>query len=142
MFDAIRVVADIFTIFASGIAIYLFIFQRHTISSAFKILLSYAWRTTLTELEGNIEGLSRLNTGDPSGKDEAINTISELIGQIRGNQRLRSRWRDLVPKLNAFVNNPERLTEPKKRSLVSELRERLRRLEFEHFEDPGGGYQP
>lgn len=135
----ISVGADVFTIVASGIGIYLFICQRGPISSAFKVLLSYAWRTTLTELKNNIEDLSKLKTDDSTDKNEALNVIGDIVGQINSSKRLKGEWADLLSKLNGFMKNPERLTEPMKRSLTSELRGRLRQLEFEPFEETSGG---
>ncbi len=135
MHQAINVVADVFTIGASGIAIYLFMFQGKRIATIFRVLTSYAWQGTLSDLKNYIDRLGDLNVGNPEDVDEAISLLSEIGGQIRGNRRLRSLWRDLLPQLNRHIDEAGFLTEPRRRSLVALLRERFRSLSIEQQEN-------
>eukprot|EP01133_Synstelium_polycarpum_P004197 gene4198-4891_t len=56
--DIVGLFADIFTIGASAIAIYLFVFKRDAIASVFSLLLNYSYQLSLTELK---EKLDRIN---------------------------------------------------------------------------------
>lgn len=126
----ISTASDVFTIVASGIAIYLFIFKRKSISTAIKLLLSYSFQVTISELKSKIDRLSDLNANEPSQKEEIICLINEIIGQIRGNKKLKVEYSDILKMLTQVTRHPDNLSEPRKRSITSELRERLRHLDI------------
>ena len=127
--------ADLFTVIASGIAIYLYIFKRDTISSAFKVLVNYSYQITLSELRAKLERLNDLNENEPTHVEQIINILNEIVGQIRGNKNLRHEFEDVLEKISELAENPKGLTEPKKRSLVSELREGLRHYDVNSYKD-------
>jgi len=137
--DIIQIIANVFTIIASGIAIYLFIFKLDTISNAFKVLLNYSYQITLSELNAKLERLNDLNANDSSHKEEIVNIFNEIVGQIRGNKKLKKEFSGIFKKLSIYAESPNKLTEPKKRSIVSELRERLRHINFKSFDEMIGG---
>lgn len=128
----ISTITDIFTILASGIAIYVFWTNRHSIASAIRILLSYSSQIALSDLQTKLEKLNELTVNDSTQKDEVINILNDILGQIRGNKVLHRHCSELLKKLTSLAENPEKcLTEPKKRAFVSELRERLRHVAIE-----------
>jgi hypothetical protein len=135
----VSLISNVFTIATSGIAIYLFLFKRETISSAFKVLLNYSSQITLSELRAKLERLNNLNTNEPTHIDEIVNIFNEIVGQIRGNKKLRKECSVILKKLSVYAEYPEKLTEPRKRNIVSELRENLRHINIESLDELIGG---
>jgi hypothetical protein len=131
----VTAIADVFTIAASGIAIYLVIAKRHVISSVFRVLLSFSSQITLIELKTKLERLNDLNVNDPDQKITVINVLHEIIGQIRGNKNLLKQCEGLISRIATVCEDKRRLTEPNKRSLVSELREQLRNIDVQNYSD-------
>lgn len=120
--------ADLFTIVASGIAIYLFFTKRKEISNAFSLLLSWSFQTTLSDLRSKLERLNEYNATEQSELPEIRNILHEIAGQIRGNPRLVAAAPQLASRVESLAGS-KRLTEPQKRSIVSEIREVLRNIE-------------
>ena len=139
LLETASLVANIFTILASGIAIYLFFFKRKTISTAFKVLVNYSFQMTLSELRAKLDRLNDLNTNEPSHTEEIVNIFNEIVGQIRGNRKLSKEYTEILEKLTGYAESPKKLTEPRKRSIVSELRERLRHIDIEDLDELAGG---
>jgi hypothetical protein len=135
MASIISFISNLFTIVASGIAIYLFFFKRNSISSVFRLLLNYSFQITLTELKTKLEQLNDLNTNDAADKGEIINKFSELAGQINGNKLLLKNCGEISRKLLRYAGNPSKLTEPIKRSLISELREKIRGIDVQNYDE-------
>ena len=134
VFDVVHLIADVFTIAASGIAIYLFVAKRAEITAAFRLLLSYSYQTTLAELKEKLERLNEYNANEPNDLPEIRNICHEIAGQIRGNPKILA----AAPNLAQKVENTaamKRLTEPLKRSLVSEVREVLKNMNVSSIED-------
>jgi hypothetical protein len=121
-------ISNIFTVFASSIAIYLFLFKRKTISTVFNLLINYTYQLSLSEVKEKIERLNEYNAKDPEQNEKIVNIFNEIIGQIRGNQKLKVHFTELLVTLEDLVSDKRKLTEPRKRAAVSELRERLRHL--------------
>jgi len=90
--DAISFISDIFSVAASGIAIFLFLFKRKEISSAFGILLNYTYQLSLSELKEKLERLNEYNAKDPEELETVVNIFHEIMGQIRGNDKLKSHF--------------------------------------------------
>ena len=126
--------SNILTILASGIAIYLFIVNKEKISSAINLLLNYSKQITLSELKFKIERLNDFTTNDVEQKKEVINILSEIEGQILGNKQIENELKIQLEKISDFVDNSKSLTEPKKRSLVSELRESVRNIDISNYQ--------
>ena len=131
--------ADVFTILASSIAIYLFLFKRQAISSAFKVLANYSLQITFSELNKKIDEINDLNIGEQTDMAEIVNLLNDIVGQIRGNKILRKQCSEILARIEIAVGNTKRLNEQRKRSLVSELRESLRHISIENFDDLIGG---
>ncbi len=139
MIRAIDLISNVFTILASGIVIYLFIFKRQTISTIFKILLNYSFQITLSELRTKLDRLNDLNANEPSHIEEITNIFNDIVGQMRGNKKLRGKCSEILDKLSAYAESSKKLTEPRKRSVVSELREHLKHVDVENIDELLGG---
>ncbi|KOY02216.1 hypothetical protein [Pseudomonas nunensis] len=134
--------SDVFTIFASGIAIYLFVFKRKAISSVFSLLLNYSYQLSLSEMKEKLERLNDCNAKNPEHLDTIMNILHELLGQVRGNDKLKLIMADQVRSIEVVVTNDskgKRITEPQKRALISEIREKVRHLNVQNIDDLVGG---
>ncbi len=129
----IATISDVFAFLASLIAVYLFLFKREKISSAFNLLINYSKQLTLTDLKAKFERLNDYNANDEKQKDEVINILHEIEGQINGNKILKEEFGDVLKKVSSFTGAKKEITEPYKRSLVSELRENLRNIDIENY---------
>lgn len=125
--------ANVMTIFASGLAIYIFYFNKEKIISAINFILNYSNQLTLTDLKFKIERLNDYNSNDTGQKAEVVNILNEIEGQILGNKNLKEKLEEQLVKIENFTANPKLLTEPKKRSLVSELKESIRNLDISNY---------
>jgi hypothetical protein len=123
------------TIFASGLALYIFFFNRKKISTAINFILNYSNQLTLTDLKFKIERLNDYNTNDVGQKTEVVNILHEIEGQILGNKNLKEKLKEQLEKIAIFTSNSKLLTEPKKRSIVSELKESLRNIDVSNYND-------
>ena len=124
----ISFISNLFTIGASGIAIWLFIAKKETFRSLFSILINYSFQLTISEIKEKIERLNEYNAKSPDELDKIVNIVNEIVGQIRGNETLKDHFAELLTRLELLVSDKRKLTEPRKRAIVSELRERLRNL--------------
>jgi hypothetical protein len=131
----ISLVANILTIATAGIALYVFFFNREKITSAINFILNYSNQLTLTDLKFKIERLNDFNAGDTTQKGEVINILHELEGQIIGNGTLKLKLQDQLTKISTYTSNTKLLTEPRKRSLVSELKESIRNIDVANYGD-------
>jgi hypothetical protein len=126
--SAVSLVASMFTMAASAIAIYLFWTKRKDLSTAFQLLLSWSFQTTLAELKGKLERLNEYNANEDADVSEICNILHEIAGQIRGNPKLLIVAPLLAERLESLAMK-NRLTEPRKRSMVSEIREVIKNIQ-------------
>lgn len=126
--DIVSLIANAFTVVTSAIAIYVFVCKGPELRSAFALLLNWSFQLTLTELKSKLERLNEYNANEPTEIDELRNILHEVAGQIRGNSRLSRTAPHLVERLEGLANS-KKLTEPRKRAMISELRETLRNIE-------------
>ena len=131
--EAVTGMSNIFTIIASGIAIYVFLTKRRELSRALQILLNYSFQTTLNELREKLERLNEYNANEPADVLEIRNILHEIAGQIRGNEKLLSASSELLGRIEGLAQS-KKLSEPSKRSMVSELREVIRNIQVNTFE--------
>ena len=129
----VNFIGNIFTIIASSIAIYIFIFNREKITSALNFILNYSTQLTLTDLKFKVERLNDFNAGNNDQKIEIINILHEIEGQILGNALLKEKLNSQLQKIESFTQSPKSISEPRKRSLVSELRESIRNMDVNNF---------
>lgn len=136
-FDVLGAVANVFTILAAGLALVLFVLNRAKLSAAFRLLLTFSFQTTLTELKEKIERLNEYNANEPTHLSEIRNILHEIVGQIRGNSRLAEAIPALASKIEALAQS-KRLTEPSKRSIISEVREKIRSIQVNALDSTAG----
>lgn len=134
IYNIVSFLSNIFTIIATGIAIYIYTFKRQSIASFFNIMLNYSTQISLTELRTKLETLNDLNAEDEKERKEVINILNDIAGQIKGNPTLREKCK-VLEKLTEYTDNPENLNEPIKRNIVSELRENIRSIEFQSYRE-------
>ena len=125
--------ANLLTIIASGIAIYLFINNREKLSSALNAIVNYSIQLTLSELKYKVERLNDYTTNDKDQLTEVINILNEIEGQINGSKILGAALSEQLAKISNFTSSPRTLSEPKKRSLVAELREKIRHIDVSNY---------
>lgn len=132
---AINVVSDLFTIGASGIAIYIFTYKRKEVAVTFRLLSNYAYQTTLSELRDKLERLNEYKAIEDAHIQEITSVFHEICGQINGHPSLRNNFADYIVKVEKATCGKKPLTEPLKRALVSELRERIRHLNVDSYNE-------
>lgn len=132
--EIISVIANIFTIFASGIAIWLFFTKSNEIKTAFNLLLNWSFQLTLTDLKSKIERLNEYSAKDPNELDEIRNILHEIAGQMRGNEQIVKSSNDFS-KIERLASS-RNLDEPRKRSIISEIREVLRNMQVNSVASP------
>lgn len=136
--DLASFLANLLTIVASGIAIYIFVVKKREISSAFSMLLNFSFQTTLADLRGKLDRLNEYNANEPTELPEIRNILHEIAGQVRGNKRLLRSSPQLASRLETLAGK-QRLAEPSKRSMIAEVREVLRNIEVNLNETNNGG---
>lgn len=135
LYKVVNFFSSIFSAFAALIAIYLFVFQRKSISSIFHLLLNYSFQMSMTELRIKLDKLNGLNANENEHKEEVINIFNEIEGQILGNSVLKKECSDILEKISKYINNPINITEANKRNMVSELRENLISIDIQKYGD-------
>lgn len=132
--DIVSFLSNILTIITSSIAIYIFFIKRKTIAAAVKVILNYSYQSTLYELKEKVERLNEYNADNETDLKEIINIFNEILGQINGNPVLKDRLKTIAEKLDVILSSKCKLKEPKKRSLVSEIREQIKHLNLGSIE--------
>ena len=82
-----------------------------------------------------MDRLNDLTVDEPTDKIEIINIFNEIVGQLRGNKKLAVECSGCLKKLSTLAESPEELSEPRKRSIISQLRESLRHIDIKSFDD-------
>ena len=135
VFNTASFVDSIVSILAASIVIYLFIYKRKSISSIYYVLLNYTFQTTLRELNTKIDRLNDFNVDDKNHRNTVIIILNEVVGQMRGNPIWAKKCNPILTKLTKYAEKPDNLTEARKRSLVSELRETLRNISIHNYKE-------
>ncbi|NMP80528.1 hypothetical protein HHE92_12035 [Pseudoalteromonas arctica] len=131
----VALVSNFSTILASAIAIFLFVSKRKAISSVFGLLINYTYQLSLSEIKEKLEKLNDYNAKDSEQNEIIVNILNEIVGQIRGNDKLKVHFSEILETLEGLLSDRRKLTEPRKRAIVSELRERLRHLNIKNIDD-------
>lgn len=126
--------SNLFTIGASSIAIYIFATKRKSIATVFDLLINYTYQLSLSEVKEKLEKLNEYNAKNPDDNEKIVNILNEIIGQIKGNTKLNTHFSDNLKEIDGFAVGKKKLTEPRKRAIVSELRERLRHLNVRNID--------
>jgi hypothetical protein len=133
--SVVNFIANFFTIIVSVIALYVYYFHRDKISTAIKLILNFSNQMTLNELKIKLDKLSDFTVDDSKQKSDIIYILNELEGQILGNKILKIQLGEPLEKIKNFTDNPKVLTEPKKRSLVHELKESIRTIDISNYNE-------
>lgn len=131
--DIVGFLANALTVVASSIAIYIYFCKKEEVKLLFKVLVNYSYQTTLSEIKEKLDRLNEYNANEPTEVNEIRNLLHEIAGQIRGNQKLQKIQPNLVTRIEVIAN-AKKITEPSKRSLVSEIRELLKNLNVDSIE--------
>ncbi|MDR6993251.1 hypothetical protein [Luteimonas sp. 3794] len=132
MVATLEVAADIGTIVASAIAVWIFITKRAEITSFIRTISTFVHQNSLAELRFKLEKLNDLNANDPASRAEAVSLFHDICGQIDGSPLLKPRLSNLCDRIRDGTGG-RRFNEPLKRSLVSELRESLRHIDLSDY---------
>jgi hypothetical protein len=111
--------ANLLTIVASTIVIVLYFINRNKINSVLNLFLNYSRQLTLSELKHKIERLNEFDADNSEHKKEVLNNFHDIQGQLNGNKTLKNELGEQLIKVNSFIDNPKKLTDARKRSLVS-----------------------
>jgi hypothetical protein len=136
--DVVAFLANLMTVGASGIAIYLYLFKRKYISTAFNTLVSYSSQLTLSELKDKLDVLNGLHASDDKDRDEIVAVLHEITGQLKGNPKLTPYFADIIERITKATTGKSKLSEPTKRSFVSEIREKIRHAGILNMEQDSG----
>lgn len=134
LMKVISLISNIVTIGASSIAIYLFFAKKESLSAVFGLLVNYTYQLSLSEVKEKLEKLNEYNAKDASENEKIINILNEIVGQIKGNDKLKAHFSEVLSDIDMYALGKKTLSEPKKRALVSELRERLRHLNVKNID--------
>lgn len=133
--NIVSFLADLFAIVAASIAIWLFFTKSNEIKTAFNLLLNWSFQLTLTDLKSKIERLNEYTAKDPDELEEIRNILHEIAGQMRGNEQIVKSSNDLISKIEKLAGS-RLLDEPRKRSIISEIREVLRNMQVNSVASP------
>jgi len=141
IYQMVTFINAILSIIFTSIGLYLLITKRKSIQVFFKLLTNYALQTTISELHGKLDKLNEYsaNDNDIKVKREIECILHDINGQIEGNKILKSNFANEQKKLHKYIENPDNLSEPLKRGLVSVLREKLKTLNLETYNDLARG---
>lgn len=131
-FDFLNVVVSSI---AAIIVIYIFFSKRKAIASIYSLLVNYSIQISLKELDTKLDKLNEYNADESTHRNNVNNILNEIIGQIRGNPILALKCKLILKKLSEYEENSNILTEPRKRSLISELRETLRNINIQSYDE-------
>ena len=127
--------ANVLTIIVSLLAIIIFLTKRKSIATAIKLLLNYSFHVTLSELSSKLDRVVDLKSEDPEQRHEAVCLLNEVIGQVKGNEKVFSRCESFIRRLERYIKNTDRISDPTTRNFVSELREILKHIDVKDYDE-------
>lgn len=131
--ETISFFSNLFTVATSSLVLYLYFAKKNEIATAFRMFMNFSYQTTLSELKWKLERLNEFRVDEPSHVNEIKSLLHDIAGQIKGNSKISEAAPDLVKILEKFADG--NMTEPKKRSIVSMVREKIRAISVDNFED-------
>lgn len=126
----LNIAGNVFTIISASLAIIIYLASREKIGKAINLLLNYSLQTSLIDLRLMIERLNQLTTRDLEQKEEIINILHDIEGHIKGNESLNVQLISILANIKSYTKNPDSLTEPRKRSFITELRGRISTIDI------------
>jgi len=132
----LSVAADIGTIAASILAFYLFVAKGSELRSMLRAIANFAHQGSLGEIRQKLDLIASLRVQDD--QEEIVSVFHDICGQIDGNPKLKDHFDALTKRVRKHAGARLSLTEPQKRALVSELREKLRHSDISSMADAMG----
>jgi hypothetical protein len=136
--DVTSFLANAITIVTGSLAVYIFVKKGPAIAAALNLLINFAFQTTLNELREKLERLNEYHAADTEENEEIVNIFHELHGQINGNSRVLSAMPEIADKLDKMLKSTKTITEPRKRAMVSQIREKLKSMNVENLSNFAG----
>lgn len=136
MEKVLSILADLGTVAASLLAFYLFFAKGSEIRAMLRAVANFAHQSSLGEIRQKLDLIASLRVRDD--QEEIISVFHDVCGQIDGNPKLREHFEVLTRRVRKQAGGRQDLTEPQKRSLVSELREKLRHSDVSNIADAMG----
>lgn len=130
--------ADIATVAAAALAFYLFFAKGSEIRAMLRAVANFAHQSSLGEIRQKLDLIASLRAQDD--QEEIISIFHDICGQIDGNPRLKDHFASLTERVRKLSGARRPLAEPLKRSLVSELREKLRHSDVSNIADAMGDF--
>lgn len=131
--EVIGFLSNAFTVATSFLVFYLYFTKKNEIATAFRLFLNFSYQTTLAELKWKLDRLNEFRVDEPSHINEIKSLLHDIAGQIKGNYKLNEAAPDLVKILEKFADSV--MTEPRKRSIVSLVREKIKTISVNGFEE-------
>ena len=97
--------------------------------------MNWSFQLTLTDLKSKIERLNEYSAKDPDELEEIRNILHEIAGQMKGNEQIVKSSNELISKIERLAGS-KNLDEPRKRSIISEIREVLRNMQVNSVASP------
>jgi len=132
----LSILADLGTVAASLLAFYLFFVKGSEIRAMLRAVANFAHQSSLGEIRQKLDLIASLRVRDDH--EEIISVFHDVCGQIDGNPKLKEHFELLTKRVRKQAGGRQDLTEPQKRSLVSELREKLRHSDVSNIADAMG----
>lgn len=101
-----------------------------------RAIANFAHQGSLGEIRQKLDVIASLRASDD--QDEIISVFHDICGQIDGNPKLKDHFDTITKKVRRQAGGRLALTEPQKRALVSELREKLRHSDVSNIADAMG----
>lgn len=119
--------ADLLTILASLVAIYVFWMNRSEIGQVLKQIAGWRVHASTHEVQHKINKLSELDSEKNLSESKIL--LSQLIGQLNGVPEFSPELNDLLMELRKLARG-KTVPNAKKQELLSELTERLRNIQL------------
>lgn len=123
----------VFTTIAAIIFVYLFFFEGKAISSIYKLLLNHFFQISQYEIYDKIKEVNGYNANENQQKVREI--LCDIKGQMRGNPILAKNCKLILKKLSKFEQHPEELNNNIKFELMSELKEKIRYINIQSYDE-------
>jgi hypothetical protein len=103
-------------------------------------LTNYSLQNTISELHEKLSKLSMytVDTKSEAPRKEVFCILHEIKGQIEGNRFLKDQFVDDFEELEDYFDNTKKITDADKRRIATRLREKLKTLNLEIYNDSVG----
>jgi hypothetical protein len=140
IYQAVTFIDALFSIGVTLFGVYLYYKNRKSIKGFFKLLTNYSLQNTISELHEKLSKLSMytVDTKSEAPRKEVFCILHEIKGQIEGNRFLKDQFVDDFEELEDYFDNTKKITDADKRRIATRLREKLKTLNLEIYNDSVG----